>query len=60
MRCARRHKRLIDRLAIEGRVFFIDHDEIVPEVAEYLGGVAARRLDETAAQLFAGHQPLAE
>jgi hypothetical protein len=41
-------------------MLLIDHDEIVAQVTEYFGGVAARRLDEGAAELFAVRQPAAK
>ena len=46
--------------AVEGRVLLVDDDEIEPEVAEDLGRVGGRGLDEGPEQTLAGREPVAE
>lgn len=56
----RRQQRDIGRVAIEGRVFLVDDDEIEAAESEDLGRMGGRRLDEAPGQEGAAEQALAE
>jgi hypothetical protein len=53
-------RRLVDGQTIKRRMLLIDYDEIVTEIAEYFGGMAARRFDESRAELLAGDQAVSK
>ena len=55
---AGRHRRVIDRAAVEWPALLVDHDEIVSEVSENLGRVTGWRLHEGSDEDFASNKPL--
>src|SRR5688500_16424039 len=50
----------LERLPRPGRMLFVQHDEVIADRAEYLGGVRGRRFAERADQELAIEQSLAE